>query len=205
MSADFSSGGWVRLSDWGRQFGRVPRVSWQMMRDGRFPKDLEVQKIGCIYYVRSRSEVVASGIRTVLYARVSSSVQSADLIRQVGRVQVFARKSGWVVDEVVMETASGMNGKRRKLLRVLGGGGAVRLVVEHRGRLARFGFEMVEAAVRGAGGEIVVREIVVMEDGEVEDDLVRDVTEVLTSFCARLYGRRSAARRAEKALQAASV
>ncbi len=200
MSNDFSSGGWIRLSDWGRQFGRVPRVSWQMMRDGRLPKDLEVQKIGRIYYVRSRSAVAASGIRTVLYARVSSSDQSADLIRQVERVQVFARKQGWVVDEVVMETASGMNGKRRKLLRVLGSGGAVRLVVEHRDRLARFGFEMVEAAVRGAGGEIVV-----MDDGEVEDDLVRDMTEVLTSFCARLYGKRSAARRAEKALQAASV
>ena len=200
MSADLSGGGWVRLSDWGRQFGRVPRVSWQMMKDGRLPEDLEVQKIGRIYYVRSRSAVVASSIRTVLYARVSSSDQSADLIRQVERVQVFARKQGWVVDEVVMETASGMNGKRKKLLRVLGAGGAVRLVVEHRGRLTRFGFEMVEAAVRGAGGQIVV-----MEDGEVEDDLVRDITEVLTSFCARLYGKRSAARRAEKALEAAST
>ena len=200
MSGDVSGGGWVRLSDWGRQFGRVPRVSWQMMKDGRLPEDLEVQKIGRIYYVRSRSAVVASSIRTVLYARVSSSDQSADLIRQVERVQVFARKQGWVVDEVVMETASGMNGKRRKLLRVLGSDGAVRLGVEHRDRLARFGFEMVEAAVRGGGGEIVV-----MENGEVEDDLVRDVTEVLTLFCARLYGKRSAARRAEKALKAAST
>ena len=200
MSNDLSSGGWIRLSDWGRQFGRVPRVSWQMMKDGRLPKDLEVQRIGHIYYVRSRSAVVASGVRTVLYARVSSSDQSADLIRQVERVQVFARKRGWVVDEVVMETASGMNGKRRKLLRVLGAGGGVRLVVEHRDRLARFGFEMVEAAVRGGGGEIVV-----MDDGEVEDDLVRDMTEVLTSFCARLYGKRSAARRAENAMQAASA
>ena len=59
---------------------------------------------------------------------------------------------------------------------------------------------MVEAAVRGAGGQIVV-----MEDGEIEDDLVRDVTEVLTSFCARLYGKGSAARRAENALKAASA
>ena len=44
-----------------------------------------------------------------------------------------------------------------------------------------------------------------MDDCEVEDDLVRDMTEVLTSFCARLYGKRSAARRAEKALKAAST
>ena len=94
-----------------------------MMKDGRLPDDLEVEKIGRICCVRSRSAVVSSGIRTVLYARVFCSDLSADLIRQVERVQVFARKRGWVVDEVVMETASGMNGKRRKLLRVLGAGG----------------------------------------------------------------------------------
>ena len=45
--------------------------------------------------------------------------------------------------------------------------------------------------------------ILAMEDGEFEDDLVRDVTEVKTSLRARLYGRRSARRRAERALAAA--
>ena len=59
---------------------------------------------------------------------------------------------------------------------------------------------MVEAALGGGGGEVVV-----VEEGEVEDDLVRDATEVLTSMCARLYGRRSAARRAERALAAAAA
>jgi len=44
----------------------------------------------------------------------------------------------------------------------------------------------------------------VIDDGEVDDDLVRDMTEVLTSFCARLYGRRSARNRAEKALRCAA-
>ena len=42
-----------------------------------------------------------------------------------------------------------------------------------------------------------------VDDAEVDDDLVRDMTEVLTSFCARLYGRRTAAHRAAKALAAA--
>ena len=45
--------------------------------------------------------------------------------------------------------------------------------------------------------------MVVMEDEEVEDDLVRDVTEMMTSLCARLYGRRSARCRAERAVAAA--
>ena len=64
-------------------------------------------------------------------------------------------------------------------------------MVEHRERLSRFGFEYVEAALAGRGARILV-----MEEGELEDDLVRDVTEVMTSLCARLYGRGSARRRA---------
>jgi putative resolvase len=68
-------------------------------------------------------------------------------------------------------------------------------VVEHRERLARFGVEHLEAALAAHG-----RRVVVMEAGEVDDDLVGDTTEVLTSFCARLYGRRGARNRADKAL-----
>jgi putative resolvase len=49
----------------------------------------------------------------------------------------------------------------------------------------------------------MVADVVVIDEGEVDDDLVRDMTEVLTSFCARLYGRRSARNRAEKALRCA--
>ena len=44
------------------------------------------------------------------------------------------------------------------------------------------------------------RRIVVVKDTEVVDDLIRDMTEVLASFCARLYGPRGARNRAEKAL-----
>ena len=72
------------------------------------------------------------------------------------------------------------------------------VVVEHRDRLGRVNTELVEAAP-GAHG----RRLVVLDDGEVEDDLVRDMVEVLTSFCARLYGRRSARNRALKALRCA--
>ena len=70
------------------------------------------------------------------------------------------------------------------------------IVVEHRERLSRFGFEYLEAALAGRGARILV-----MEEDEMDDDLVRDVTEVMTS----LYGRRSARRRAERALAAAQA
>ena len=72
------------------------------------------------------------------------------------------------------------------------------IVVEHRDSLARFGAEYIEASFDTSG-----RRLIVMEQGEGEDDLVRDMTEALTLFCARLYGRGSAGHRARRALGAA--
>jgi predicted site-specific integrase-resolvase len=73
------------------------------------------------------------------------------------------------------------------------------IVVEHRDRFARFGAEYVEAALSAQG-----RRLLVVDPAEVDDDLVRDVTEILTSLCARLYGRRAAADRAARAVAALS-
>ena len=71
------------------------------------------------------------------------------------------------------------------------------VVVEHRDRLMRFGAEYVESALAAQG-----RMLVVVDPSEVKDDLVQDMIEVLTSFCARLYGRRSAKNKAKKAIEA---
>ena len=73
-------------------------------------------------------------------------------------------------------------------------------MVEHRDRLPRSGSEYIEATLTAMG-----RSVVVVDPAEVNDDLAQDVIDVLTSMCARLYGRRSARHRAEKALQAASA
>lgn len=71
------------------------------------------------------------------------------------------------------------------------------MVVEHRDRLMRCGCEYVEAALAAKGQRIAV-----VDPGEVTDDLVQDIIEVLTSFCARRYGRRSARNTAKNVLEA---
>ena len=101
------------------------------------------------------------------------------------------------VGQVVAEVGSGLNGTRPKLARILSDPSATVIVVEHRDRLARFGMEQLHAAL-GAHG----RRIVVVDEGETTDDLVRDMIEVLTSMCARLYGRRGARNRALRAVTA---
>lgn len=133
-----------------------------------------------------------------LYARVSSHDQRADLDRQVARLTDWAAQAGHRVVRVEAEVGSGMNGSRPKVRRLLADSKVTTVVVEHRDRLGRMNVELAEAALSAAG-----RRLVVLDPGEVDDDLVRDMTEVLTSFCARLYGRRSARNRAEKALRCA--
>jgi predicted site-specific integrase-resolvase len=133
--------------------------------------------------------------RTVVYARVSSTDQKSDLDRQVARVTTWATGHKIAVDRVVTEVGSALNGRRRKFLALLQDPAVTTIVVEHRDRFARFGAEYVEAALSAQG-----RQLLVVDPAEVDDDLVRDVTEILTSLCARLYGRRAAANRAAKAI-----
>ena len=71
------------------------------------------------------------------------------------------------------------------------------IVVELRDRLMRFGFEYVESCLAAQG-----RRVIVMEQSEMKDDLVQYMIEVLTSFCTRLYGCRSAKNKAQKAMEA---
>jgi len=130
-----------------------------------------------------------------LYARVSSHDQKPDLDRQVARLTGWAADAGGRVVRVEAEVGSGMNGSRAKVRRLLADPKVTTVVVEHRDRLGRMNTELAESALSAHG-----RRLVVLDDGEVDDDLIRDMVEVLTWFCARLYGRRSARNRALKAV-----
>jgi putative resolvase len=142
-------------------------------------------------------DVVAESVPAAfgLYARVSWHGQKSDLDRQVAGLSGWAAEAGATVVRVKAEVGSGVNGSRAKVRRLLADPGVRTVVVEHRDRLGRMNIELVESVLAAHG-----RRLVVGDDGGVDDDLVGDVVEVLTSFCARLYGRRSARNRALKAV-----
>jgi len=167
-----------------------------MWKAGQLPVPAEQLPTGTII-VHPVAPSTEGGV--ALYARVSSADQKADLDRQMARLAVYAAENSLRVTEVVKEIGSGLNGHRRGLMRLLRMPAVTTVIVEHRDRLMRFGFEYVESALSAQG-----RRVVVIDSTEVHDDLVRDVTEVLTSLCARLYGQRAAANRAQRALEAMS-
>ena len=186
--------GHVNLKEWAAREGIAYVTARRWFADGRLP--VPARKVGGLILVGDRTATVPDGI-TAVYARVSSADQRADLDRQVARVTAWATAEGLTVGRVVTEVGSALNGKRHKFLALLRDETVTTIVTEHRDRFARFGAEYVEAAL-GAQG----RRLLVVDPSEVDDDLVRDVTEILTSLCARLYGRRAAANRAARAVEA---
>jgi putative resolvase len=185
----------VNLTEWAHAQGIHVQTAYRWYREGTLP--VPVQKVGRLILVSP--ETAAEAARKTegagLYARVSSHDQKSGLDGQVARLSAWAAEAGLPVVRVEAEVGSGMNGARAKARRLLSDPAVTVVVVEHRDRLGRVNTELVEAALVAHK-----RRLVVLDDSEVTDDLVRDMVEVLTSFCARLYGRRSARNRAVKAL-----
>ena len=178
----------MKLSVWARRQGISYQTAWRWVKDDVMPVPWRQLPTGTIL-VDTSSDELAVGV--ALYARVGSHDQRADLDRQLARLSVYAAEQGLHVVESVSEVGSGLNGKRRALLRLLSDPRIETIVVEHRDRLARFGSDYIEAALAASG-----RKLIVVDPSEMKDDLVADMISILTSFCARLYGKRSARNRA---------
>ena len=189
----------MRAKEWAALEGLHEQTVWKWCREGRMP--VPVERVGGLWLVHDPKyeapPAPTAGRRTVCYARVSSSDQKVDLQRQVDRLKAFAVNLGAFDVEVVSEIGSGLNDKRRKLNRILADPTVGTIIVEHRDRLTRMNAGLIESALEASG-----RRLIVVDDTDLDDDLEHDMTEVLTSFCVRLYGRGAARSKVEAALKA---
>jgi len=183
----------MKLSAWAKRQGVRDQTAWNWFHAGIWPIPARPRPTGTSLV----DEATIEPGPVAIYARVSSPDQKADLDRQVSRLVSFAIERHLPVGRVITEVGSGLNGQRPKLVALLRDKSVSAILVEHRDRLMRFGMEYVESAFTAGG-----RQIMVADPSERTDDLVRDMIEVMVSFCARLYGRRSARNRAKKALAA---
>ena len=131
--------------------------------------------------------------RAAIYARVSGSAQRDDLERQVQALREWVREVYGDVEVVeVTDIGSGLNATRRglwKLIEMARRRQIDAVVVAYKDRLARFGFEYLEALFRAYGVKVVVA--FQEEPKDYMQELVEDLVAVVTSFAARIYGRRS--------------
>lgn len=135
--------------------------------------------------------------KVIIYCMVSSSANVANLETQKIRVLNYCNAKGYKVHDIICEVGSGINDNRNKLTKLLSNLDFSLLVVEHKDRLTRFGFNYIKLLFQYANKEI---EVINNVDTD-EDDLVQDFVSIITSYCARIYGKRRSKRKTEKLIQ----
>ena len=135
----------------------------------------------------ARSSLGGTEKQRICYCRVSTSSQKEDLKRQI---QFF--KSNYPEYTIISDIGSGINFKRKGLKTILDSaikGNIQQVVVTHKDRLCRFGFELYEGIIREySNGEILVLN---QKKTSPEQELVDDLISIITVFSSRLYGLRS--------------
>lgn len=183
----------IKLSQWAKENSYSYRGAFNLFKTKGIPGAYQLDSGRIIVDVEEQSKLLSTD-KTVVYARVSSSENKNNLESQAERVSQFCTASGWIVKDVIKECASGLNDKRPKLHKLLNDKTITRIVVEHKDRLTRFGFEYIKALFHG---EIVI----INEIKEDDADLMQDFVSLVTSFCARIYGQRRSKRVTEKLIK----
>lgn len=183
----------MKLSVWAKERGISYQTAWRHYKSGKIPEAYQLSS-GTIIVPRAKKD---KG-KVVIYARVSSHDKKDDLKRQKDRLISFCNARGWKVDKVYTEIASGLNDKRPKLQKILSDKTIGKIVVEHKDRFARFGTNYIELLLNLENRELVI--INEMEDDE--EDLMQDFVSIVTSFAARLYGKRRSKRKTEALIKA---
>ena len=131
--------------------------------------------------------------KVVIYARVSSSTNKDNLDRQADRLSQYCIARGYQIYKVVKEYGSGLNDTRPKLIKLLSEGDFTKIVVEHKDRLTRTGFNYIKILLEKEGKKIEV----VNEAEDSKSEIFEDFVSIITSYCARIYGSRRAKRKTE--------
>jgi predicted site-specific integrase-resolvase len=195
-----------RISEFAKRIGKSADTLRRWDREGRLVAKRHAS--GHRYYEESDIakalgiEPMEGSQSVVVYARVSSRGQLPDLKRQVAALEQFCLGAGIAVDQWVEEVGGGMNFKRKKFLAILEQietGEISKLIIAHKDRLVRFGFDYFEWFAARHGCEIVV---VNQASLSPQQELVEDLMTIIHTFSARLYGLRNYRQKIKEAAEA---
>lgn len=128
--------------------------------------------------------------KTIVYYRVSSAGQKDDMERQKQALELFCTANGYAVDEWHNDIGSGMNFKRKnfnKIIEMMEVGEVQQLIIAHKDRLVRFGFDWFETFAKRHGTSIIVMN---NESLSPQEEMVQDLLSIIHCFSSRLYGLR---------------
>ena len=138
-----------------------------------------------ISFVFPKENKIKKEESVVIYGRVSSPNKKQDLESQIQLCEQFCIAKGWNISKTYKEIASGMNDNRKFLNKILESP-PTKLIVLHKDRLTRFGFNYISKLLNHVDCEVVV----INNNSSNDEDILKDFIAIITSFCCRLYGAR---------------
>jgi len=186
----------MKLSDYAKKLGICYMTAFRYWKAGKL--DGFTTSTGTIIITEKIPNIQQiQEVKIALYARVSSSENKSNLKTQIQRLENYAAAKGYKVSKEVSEIGSGINDNRKKLMSLLSDKSITTIIVEHKDRLTRFGFNYIKTLLENEGRNIEV----INEVDNDKQDLIQDFISIITSFCARIYGLRRSKRKTEELIK----
>ena len=175
----------MKLSHYAKKMGLDYRTVWNWYKEGKIPNAYQTHSGTIIIPDEEIEHKQEYGV--ILYARTSSSQNKELLDNQVERLKNYAISRGYKIKQIVKEFGSGLNDERKQLSKILQDNQYDKIIVEHKDRLTRFGFNWIQLLT---GNRIEV----INEAKEKDEDIIKDLISIIHCFSARIYGLRRSQR-----------
>lgn len=191
---------YIKASEYAKKMSLHIRTVYRYYHNGKI-KGYQDEETGTIFILNPFKKKYNNTLtnKVVLYARVSSSENKNNLESQLERLRLYANAKGYQIVREIKEIGSGLSDNRSKLNYLLENklNEFEILLVEHKDRLTRFGFNYIDILLKTHNKKIEVINLV----NNNKEDLIQDFVSVITSFCVRIYGQRRSKRKTEKIIK----
>jgi len=133
------------------------------------------------------NNITVENKKEIIYCRVSSYDRKDDLNRQIEYL-----KSKYPTYDVISDIGSGINFKRKGLKKIIDLAISNKLktiVVTYKDRLCRIGYELIEYILQEYSNTKIILDKT--DDISVNEDITKDLIEIITVYSSKLHGRRS--------------
>ena len=179
----------MKLSQYAKKLGICYRTAWNQFNNNLIPGAYKLPT-GTIIVPDNINDNINDNTQkygVILYARTSSSQNKKLLDEQAKRLELYAISKGYKIKQIIKEFGSGLNDQRKQLTKILNENQYDKIIVEHKDRLTRFGFNLINLLTDN-------RIEVINESKEKDEDLTQDLISIIHCFSARLYGLRRSKR-----------
>jgi len=186
-----------KLSQWAKDNGLSYNTAFRYFKNNQIENVKQLQTGTILVGYEEHNMSNKNDKRVIVYSRVSSNEMKENLNRQQERLEEYCISKGYTIVKSIKEISSGMNDNRPKLKQILEEKNFDILIVEHKDRLTRFGFNYIETLLNKEDKQIEVVNLLKNDN----ENLMEDLISIIYSFSARMYGQRKSKKKAEKIIQ----